>query len=199
MWKYVKFVSALFLMFAAFAGLKALFAGELGKTAQKFVENGIDTYGVIEKRVQHIVAGRVGRFGGAGVYYTLTYSFEAHDGRTYSNEIDVPKETAYAVADGQRIRVRYYRDQPTVNAAVDFKAYWTKEDVKDQPYTLVLTMCILMFLGGGLWAWLNWCRIRRDWGWTPKVSSPAARIDTVTRSSSRPATSPGMKPGFGRR
>ncbi len=67
----------------------------------------------------------------------MTYSFTTADGRKIGSEINISKEDAYAVRDGQKIQVRYNKQQPTINAALGFKEYFSQEDVENLPYGMI--------------------------------------------------------------
>ena len=150
---YIKLIIGAFLVLSSAAGAFAALNGTAKQAAQSIVDNAVDTTGVIEKRTKHTVAARKGRLAAGGIYYTMTYGFTTLDGKKYSNEINVSKEDAYAVNDGQKIAVRYNKKQPTINAATGFKDYFSQEDVENLPYGTILVSAVLMLLGG---LWLCW-------------------------------------------
>lgn len=175
MWAYVKFAIGAFMILGALSGTASLLNGDLEKTAKHIVENGVTTNGVIEKRTRHIVAGRYGKIAGGMVYYTMNYNFTAADGRKYGGEVDVTKEQAYALQDGQQITVRYLDGQPSINAALGFKEYMSEKDLEELPYGTMIFSFMLFFFGGLWLCYSNWQRIKPA-GKAKPVSIPAGRV-----------------------
>ena len=153
MGNYVKLIFGALLVVASIAGSIKLMTGGAQESVRRIVANGTDTTGVVEKRVRHIVAGRYGKAIGGGVYYSLTYSFTTLEGQKYGGTINVTKEQAYSVGDGEQIQVRYNKQQPTINAPLRFKEYMTNEDADELPFGTMIFTSLLMLLGG---AWLAW-------------------------------------------
>ena len=170
----------------------------------RIAENGVDVEGVVESRTRTLVAGRYGKVGGFANFYTMTYRFTTLDGRTLSQEINISKEQAHRTADGQKITVRYYRDQPTINSPLGFEEYMTKKDAKNLPYGTMIFSAGLMFLGGAWLAWANWRRIRPGHDTSVSAARMAAARKAGISAPSGPATSHGpgavaRSGGFGRR
>ena len=153
MWKYVRFMLGIFLIMISIGGFFALQSGSFEETAMRIVQGGTNTDGEVVSTTRHIVAARWGKIGGAGVYYTMKYRFTTLEGESYSGEIDVTKDQTYSVNDGQEIRVRYFADQPSINAPLGFKQYMSRKDAENQPYGTIIVNNILSFLGG---IWLTW-------------------------------------------
>ena len=194
MWKYVKFVLGLFLILCSVAGAFSFFSGQAEQAGMRIVENGVDVKGIVEKREQVTVAARWGRVGGMGRYYTMTYSFQTLEGAKYGGELNVSKEQAYSVNDGDEITVRYYAKQPSINSPLGFKEYMTAEDARDLPWGAIV-FALVLFAGGGGWlVWSNWRRIRPEIaGLTAGVGSgsgtpviPQSRVNTVARKPGGP-------------
>jgi len=162
MWSYVRFVLGIFLMLASVAGTISVISGDAHEAGRRIVEGGIDTMGVIEKREEVTVAARYRKIGGIGRYYTMTYSFTTLEGVKYSSEINISKDQAYAVSDGDQIRVRYYKDQPSINSALGFKEYMSAEDAENVPMGTILFSALLMLLGGAWLTWSSWRHIRPE-------------------------------------
>ena len=160
MWTCIKLVLGVMLMLSSVAGTISFISGDAQEAGMRIVEGGVDTVGIIEKREQVTVAARWGRAGGMGRYYTMTYSFKTKDGRKYSGEINISKEQAYTISDGQEITVRYYDNQPTINAPLGFKEYMTKEDALNLPWGTIVFATLLFFFGGAWLTWSAWRQIR---------------------------------------
>ena len=200
MWKYVKFVLGIFLIFASVTGIVSVFSGEVEEVGKRIAENGVDTTGVIESRTEHFVAVRRGWIGGFGRYYTMKYAFTTLDGKKYSGEINITKDQAYSVRDGQQIRVRYYANQPSINAPLGFKKYMTARDAEDVPYGTMIFSALLMFLGGAWLTWSNWRRIRpARQPLSAAARMAAARGQPVAGSAPGPVARSGGNAMFGRR
>ncbi len=157
---YVKFVLGILIILSCVIGSFSLLRGDFQKVGRQIVEGGVDTTGVIEKREQVTVAARYGKVGGIGRYYTMTYNFTTLEGEKYSSEINISKEQAYAVSDGDEISVRYYAKQPSINSALGFKEYMTAEEAEDVPVATFVFSIGLMLLGGAWLAWSGWRQIR---------------------------------------
>ena len=144
MWKYLKLVIGIFLLLGCVAGVISISSGEMQKAGRRIAENGVDTVGVIDSRIEHTVAARYRRIGGIGRYYTIKYSFTTLDGRKYSDEINVSKEQAYSATEGLEINIRYYADQPSINSPLDYEEYMTAEAAEDLPVgTIIFAHCLL--------------------------------------------------------
>jgi len=185
---YIKLILGAFLVMASATGAFSALNGTAKQAAQSIVDNAVDTTGVIEKRVKHTVAARKGKIGAMGSYYTMTYGFTTLEGKKYSAEISVSKEDAYAVNDGQKIAVRYNKNQPTINAATGFKDYFSQEDVENLPYGTILFSAFLMLMGG---LWLCWSGGRNIFpsgaqfslgGGGSNHAVPQNRLNTINRS-----------------
>ncbi len=157
---YIKLIFGAALIMASVSGMFSAVDGTAKNAAQSIVDNAVDTTGIIEKRTKHTVTARKGKIGGRGSYYTMTYSFATAEGRRYSSEINISKEDAYAVNDGQKIAVRYNKKQPAINAATGFKDYFSQEDVENLPYGTILFSAFLLLLGGGWLCWSGWRNIQ---------------------------------------
>jgi hypothetical protein len=192
MWAYIKFALGLLIMFAAVNGAFTVFNGGAEKSARRIVENGVNANGVVEKRTQHIVAGRYGKAVGGGVYYTLSYNFTTIEGVKYGGKINVTKEQAYSVRDGEKIVVRYMKGQPSINAPLRFKEYMSEQDIAELPYEMMAFSFALFFLGGLWLCWANWSQV---------MPAPNSRPSTVNinRVSSIPRRNGTPAAGFGRR
>ena len=204
MWTYVKFILGLSLISTSLMGSTALFDGTLEESALRIAENGVDTEGVIESTTRTFVAARYGKVGGFTNYYTMKYRFTTHDGRTLSQEINISKQQANRARDGQKITVRYYRDQPTINSPLGFEEYMTRKDAKNLPYGTMIATSIMMFLGGAWLTWANWRRIRPGQANSVGTSRMAAARAAGIAGPSGPPASPGpgavaRSGGFGRR
>lgn len=174
MWKYVKLVLGPLLVLTAIAGSISIFDGTVEKVGHQIVEGGVDTTGVIESRVEHTVAARYRKVGGVVRYYTMTYSFTTLEGEKYSAEINISKEQAYSVNDGDEITVRYYDKQPSINSALGFEEYMTEEDAENAPKGTMIFASVLMLLLG---LWLSWS------GW--RAVRPASTSAPATRAAAR--------------
>ncbi len=156
MWSYVKIALGLFVIVSCIAGGIAMLSGQMEESARRIVENGVDTTGVVEKRTKHMFAGRYGKVAGGGVYYTMNYSFTTLEGVKYGGEINITKDQAYSVNDGDKITVRYMKGQPTINAPLRFKEYMTEQDVAELPYGM-MAFSFVLFIFGGMWlCWSGW-------------------------------------------
>lgn len=195
MWKFVKFGLGLLLIFASFAGVSALFDGTIEESGRRIVENGKDTTGTIESRIEHTVAGRFGKLRGAGKYYSIKYRFTADDGKTYGGEVNVSKEQAYAYQDGQKIPVRYMSGQPSINSPLDFEDYMTMEDAENAPIGTILFSAVLFLLGGAYMCWSSWQAIKP----APSARSVSRAAGVAARQPPRRAVRTGGTPAFGRR
>lgn len=160
--QYIKFVLGILIICSSVIGSISLLRGGLQEAGRRIVEGGVDTTGIIEKREAVTVAARFGKVGGIGRYYTVTYSFTTLDGVKYSSEINISKEQAYSVSDGDQIRVRYYADQPSISSALGFKEYMTAEEAEDVPVGTVVFSISLMLLGGAWLIWSSWRHIRPE-------------------------------------
>ncbi len=185
---YIKLIIGAFLVLASAAGAFSALNGTAKKAAQSIVDNAVDTTGVIEKRTKHTVAARRGKIAAGGIYYSMTYGFTTLDGKKYSNEINISKEDAYAVSDGQKIAVRYNKNQPTINSATGFRDYFSQEDVENLPYGTILFSAFLMLMGG---LWLCWSGGRNIFpsgmtfspgGGGSNHALPQNRLNTINRS-----------------
>ena len=161
---YLKLIFGALLILSSGAGMLAAVDGTIEESAQAIVDNALDTTGVIEKRTKHTVTARKGKIGGRGSYYTMTYSFTTLEGKKYSSEINISKEDAYAVNDGQKIAVRYNKKQPSINAALGFKEYFSQEDVEDLPVGMILSTAFTMLLGGLWLCWSGWRTVQPSFG-----------------------------------
>ena len=196
MWKYVKLVLGPVLVLVAVVGSISMFDGTFEKVGREIVEGGVDTTGVIEKRVEHTVAARYRKIGGIGRYYTMTYSFTTLEGEKYSSEINISKEQAYLVNDGDKITVRYYANQPSINSALGFEEYMTEADVQDKPVGAMIAATLIMLLGGLWLSWSGWRAVR------PASSAPTSRAAAYTaapaaRRGPAPQARPRSGPMFG--
>lgn len=187
MWTYIKLILGVLLIIGSIGGGSALFTGDLTEAGRRIVEGGVDTTGVIKKRTEHTVVGRLGRAVGGGRYYSIEYQFTTKDGKTYSKEINVSKKDAYAAHEGQQIRVRYYDKQPSINSALDYKEYMTMEDAEDVPVGTIVFSALLMFGGGVYLTWSSWNKIRP----APAPQPAVQRVGAVSRGPRRA--------GFGQR
>ncbi len=206
MWKYVKFLIGLSMMSTSLIGSTAFFDGTLEESALRIAENGVDVEGVIESRTRTFVAGRYGKVGGFANLYSMKYRFTTLDGRTLSQEIGITKAQANRTRDGQKITVRYYRDQPTINSPLGFEEYMTRKDAKNLPYGTMIFTSVLLFLGGAWLTFANLWRIRRARAGGSAVDTSrmtAARRAGIASPSGPPAGhGPGAvarSGGFGRR
>jgi len=199
MGKYIKLVFGVLLIILGVTGPISLLSGQYQEVGRHIAENGVDVTGVVEKRMRHILVGRVGPIPGGTVYYTMHYKFTTREGETYGGEVDVSKEQAYALQDGQTITVRYLDGQPTINAPTAFKDYFSAEDAENVP-TGSIIFASLLFLLGGLWlAWSGWSAIRPT---APVGTSRVAAMRSQAMAASAvaaPAAASRGRSGFGRR
>ena len=195
MWKYPKFILGLLLIYGSAIGFISMVNGDVQKSQMEIVEGGVDTVGVIERRTETLVAGRVGRVPGMGKYYTLHYSYTAENGKSYGGEVDVPKEAALAAKDGGPITIRYYNEYPSIHRATEFEGYMTEEYAQKVPVAQMAPGMVL-FMALGLWlAIRNGLRIKQDFeGMLPERESQSAAA--VERAKNRTVRASG-KPMFG--
>ncbi|MEM8689464.1 MAG: DUF3592 domain-containing protein [Pseudomonadota bacterium] len=185
---YIKLVCGALLVLASVVGGLNMVMGGAQEAAQRIVDNGVDTTGVIEHRTKHTVSVRKGRIGGRGSYYSMTYSFVTAEGKKYASEINISEEDAYAVQDGQKITVRYNKAQPTINAALGFKDYFSQEDVENLPIGTMLFTTLLMILGGLYLCWSGWRSVGPSLGTISLGTGgsnhavPQNRLDTLNRT-----------------
>ena len=185
---YIKLICGALLVLASLVGGLNMVMGGAKEAAQRIVDNAVDTTGVIEHRTKHTVTVRRGKIGGRGSYYTMTYSFVTADGKKYGSEINISEEDAYAVRDGQEITVRYNKTQPTINAAIGFKDYFSQEDVENLPIGTMLFTTFLMVLGGLYLCWSGWRSVGPSLGQFSVGTGgsnhavPQNRLDTLNRT-----------------
>jgi hypothetical protein len=199
MGKYIKLVVGVLLIIFGVTGPISLMSGQYEEVGRHIAENGIDVTGVVEKRERHILVGRVGPIPGGTVYYTMTYKFTTREGETYGGEVDVSKEQAYSLQDGQTITVRYLDGQPSINAPTAFKHYFSAEDAENVPYGTFIVSSLMFFLGGAWLAWSGWSKIRPA---APAGRSRVAAMRSQAMASSSPApaaAAPRGRSGFGKR
>ena len=184
MWPYIKFVLGLLLILMAVVGCFAVVGGDMGEGIKRIARGGVDTVGVIDRRIVHYTGVRVGRVVGGGRSYTIHYSFRAKDGRKYGGKVDVTKEQAEAASDGQQIAIRYYSKNPSINAALAYKSYAKESDAKKMPVGTVIFTMLLFLLVGGWMVWSAWVRIAP--AYAPRLTgrNAASRIDLSSRLSS---------------
>ena len=195
MWAYVKIAIGASLILTTIAGAIGAMKGDLEEAGMRIAEGGVDVPGFIEKREQVTMGLKAGKIGGLGRYYTMTYRFTTLDGRTLGGEINISKEQAYSTKDGQEITVRYYENQPSINAPLGFKEYMTKEDAQDLPWGTIIFANILFFCGG---LWLIWSGWRKIGGGVSMPSMGGGRGRAVSQSRIDSVAS-GNSGGFGRR
>ncbi len=158
--KYVKFVIGILLILMSAQSVILPFSDTLEKSGRRIVENGTDTIGTIEKRTKHTVKARWGRVGGWGSYYTMTYNFRTAEGELYGGELNISKEQALAAHDGQQIKIRYMKGQPSINSPTQYREYMTAEQAKDVPLGPFIFGGLLFFAGGVWLTWSSWRQIR---------------------------------------
>ena len=201
MGKYIKFVLGILLIFMSFVGIINLFSGKVEDVGRHIAENGVDVTGVVEKRERHIVGVRIGRIPAGTVYYTMTYNFTTREGEKYGGEVDVSKEQAYSLQDGQTISVRYLNGQPSINSATGFEDYFSAEDARNPPYGTFIFSSLLFFCGGLYLTISSWLRIRPASG-GGAAASRMAGMRSQAAAASAPAggaSSGGRSSGFGKR
>lgn len=182
MGKYIKLVIGAFLILSAVVGGFNIANGGMQEAGRRIVENGTDTVGIVEKRTQHIVGAKIGKAAGLGAYYTMSYNFTTLEGVKYGGQINVTKEQAYAIEDGQEIRIRYHANQPSINAPLDFKEYMTEEDIGNVPVGAILVAMASMVLGGAWLVWSGWAAIRP----TPGIQT-SSRFNKIAVQSNTPS------------
>jgi hypothetical protein len=114
----------------------------------------------------------------------MSYKFTTREGETYGGEVDVSKEQAYALQDGQPITVRYLDGQPTINAPTAFKDCFSAADADDVPTGTIIFSSLLFLLGGAWLAWSGWSAIRPA---APAGRSRVAAMRSQAMASSAPA------------
>ncbi len=196
MWKYVKFVLGILLMLVSLNGLFTLSKGDLQEVGRKIAENGVNTDGVIKDVYVTTWGARKGWVGAFGRYYTMSYRFTTLEGETFSSEIEITKAQANSARKGQKIRVRYYSQQPSINSALGFKSYMSAKDAKDVPIGMIIFSILLFFLGGAWLTWSNWRRIRPA---QAPLSAAARMAATRTQSPASAPSAAGRSGGFGQR
>jgi hypothetical protein len=202
MGKYIKFVVGILLILMSFVGIINLFSGQVEETGRRIAENGVDVTGVVEKRERHIVGVRIGRIPAGTVYYTMTYNFTTREGEKYGGEVDVSKDQAYALQDGQTISVRYLDGQPSINSATGFEDYFSAEDAENVPYGTFIFSSLLFFCGGLYLTISSWLKIRPASGGGGAAASRMAGMRVQQAAASAPAggaPSGGRSSGFGKR
>ncbi len=199
MGKYIKLVIGLFLVLTSTVGAFSVLTGGVEEAARRIVENGVDTTGVIEHRTKHTVRGRVGRIGGKGTYYTMTYSFVTKEGEKYGGEVNVTEEQAYALTDGEKITVRYHAKQPSISSPLGFEEYMTEQDVQELPKGMMLGSSLFMLLGGLWLAWSGWRRIQEETGLFAGMGQSQAASSTLAQDRLASVGRSSDKPMFGKR
>lgn len=196
---FIKLFFGAFLILAGVSGIVSAFNGTLQESAQRIVNNGVDTTGIIEKREKHTVKAKVGKIGGRGTYYTMTYSFTTLEGKKYGSTINVSEEDAYAVRDGQKIAVRYNKEQPSINAATGFKDYFSQEDIEELPIGMFVGVGLTMLLGGLWLCWSGWGNVQPLLGQISFGSSGGAANHAIPQNRMNTVNRPGNAPMFGQR
>jgi hypothetical protein len=204
MWKYVKLVLGVLMLFLGGFNLFFVASGGFEKSwkesSSRLRDNAVPTTGVITGRYQHTTAARVGRIGGIGQHYSIKYSFETRDGKKYGGEVDVTKEQATTLNDGAPIRIKYDSANPSINSALEFERDHSNIS-KNEPMPVAPMLAVMMglLLGGGWLTWSSWQRIREDAeGSTPYNANVHARLPmNEPRGSFASANS--SRGGFGRR
>ncbi|HMB48125.1 MAG TPA: DUF3592 domain-containing protein [Afifellaceae bacterium] len=201
MGNYIKLGIGALLILLSFVGIFSLFSGQVEEVGRQIAENGIDVTGTVEKRERHIVGVRIGRIPAGTIYYTMTYNFTTQEGQKYGGEVDVSKEQAYALQDGQTISVRYLNGQPSINSATGFEDYFSAADAEDVPYGTFIFSSLLFFSGGLYLVVSSWFRIRPASG-GGAASARLAGMRAQPSAAGAPAgggQDGGRSGGFGRR
>lgn len=91
----------------------------------------------------------------------ISYSFPAADGQTYSKQFAISPEEYASLRKGQRVRVRYHSDNPSINAIDGFRHYSSvaeldKYSARHSPAKRGGLLLGLFLLGGYLvWSWFS--------------------------------------------
>jgi hypothetical protein len=141
----------------------------------------------VEKREKHTFRARWGKVAGNDVYYTMAYNFKTREGEKYGGEINVSKEQAYALQDGQTIDVRYLDGQPTVNSVIGIQEYMTAEDAENVPTGTIIFSSLLFFCGGLYLTISSWFKIRPASGGSGSAASRMAGMRMQQTAASAPA------------
>lgn len=120
MWKNIKPFVGVLLIFASLNGLQVWISGD------KPMGRDLEAIGMIVSLQENKL--RVTRFATKTDHY-ITYSFPAIDGQTYSKHFSITPEEFASLRKGQRVRVRYNSNNPSINAIAGFRHYSTVKDV----------------------------------------------------------------------
>lgn len=145
MWKYIKPALGALLLLLAFQGTAHWISG-----AETTSGRDMEAVGVITRLDAKIL--RITPFAKKTDHY-IGYSFKAHNGETYSKSFSISPEEYASLRKGQRIRVRYHSNNPSINAIDGFRHYTSSAEMAElnpNKHPAFRAVILLAFFAGGI-------------------------------------------------
>ncbi|MEZ5856888.1 MAG: hypothetical protein R3D67_19905 [Hyphomicrobiaceae bacterium] len=130
--------------------------------------------------------------------YYLTYSFRAHDGERYSKHFTISPEEYASLRKGQKVRVLYHSNNPSINAVPALRHYNSVAELAefdpDKHPVMRVGMLLAYLIGGVLLLWSSFGGSLSSVS-VPKVNvmrrpQPTARIPSDRMASVRQGARP---------
>ncbi len=186
MWKIVKPIIGVLLLIGALNGAKEMIMDD--NTANRDME----ATATIESLSVNTL--RVTRFAKKIDHY-LKYSFRAHDGELYTKSYSISPTEYTSLREGQKARVLYHSNNPSINAIPSLRAYNSVADIDaispaSNPIVRGILLVVFSVLGGYLiWGGLS--------GYLSPSGGGAAQNDNLARRLNTASTA-GRVAGFGK-
>lgn len=148
MWKIIKPILGVLLVVAALNGVRGGFFSE------REVRSDMEAVGKITWLRENVT--RVTRLAKKTDYY-LQYAFVAHDGETYRKSFSITPEEFSSLREGQRVRVQYHSNNPSINAVPALRSYISVAEMQAMLPTKggigQATFLLITFLLGAYMIW----------------------------------------------